>query len=855
MPSKDISTAKETFRTIASRIKQERERRAWTQTEVAEQIGSTRINISRWENGTTIPSPYYRQRLSELFEKNVQELGFLPVNNEETSSNRSAIHTPPLWNIQHRRNPFFTGRKEILHHLHTVFSNHHTSYVTLALSGLGGVGKTQIAIEYAYDYRDSYHAIFWLNASTRDTLSTDLTALVPSLALVQQEQEEVMVQAVKHWLSTHTDWLLILDNVDSLEMIADFLPLQSAGNVLLTTRIQILGTLAQGIEVENMTLDEGITFLLRRAKLFESSTLLEQHTQENHLHAATIVSELGGLPLALDQAGAYIEETQCGCSQYLKRYDTYQKELLLRRGNFPLNHPDPVATTWQLSFRQIEEKWPASTELLYLCAFLDPDSIPEELLITGAPKLGPILSKVIGDPLKLDSALEPLYLYSLIRRSPETHSLTMHRLVQAVLRQNLPMTIQKQWMKRVIRALHHAFPEVNITNWTRCQQFLPQVQICIQFFDEYSLFLPEAGHLFRRAGNYAYNRALYSRAEAFFQRALTIYEHVFSPEHLYTASGLHQLGELYRVWGRYEEAEPLFLRTLTIYKQSLPTDHLDIAHILNDLGELYHNLGRYEEAEPLFLRALSITEHIGGPDHHATFTTRHHLARLYHFQHRYKEAEYIYHQILNAQEQLLGINQVETAVILNNLAILYRTQGHHEQAKKLLLQSLQIEEELLGPDDPHTAIALQNLGVVYQKQHQYEEAEAIFQRALAIKEAAFGSEHLSTVNTMTNLASLYRMQKRYPEAKALFQKALASHLDHEHPYTAVILQNLARLHHEERNYEEAEALYLRALTINENVFPAGCSNMKTVLQSLTELYRTLGRDTEAISIEQRKAAL
>ncbi len=375
MPSED-TTAKESFRTIASRIKHEREQRAWTQSEVAERIGSTRINISRWENGTTIPGPYYRQRLSELFEKSVQELGFLPTyseeGTEETSpfSNHSRTHASPFWNIRHRRNPFFTGRKEILHHLHTEFRSHQTSCVILALSGLGGVGKTQIAIEYAYDYHDDYQAIFWLNASTRDALSSDLTTLVSSLGLTQQqEQEEVVVLAVKRWLATHTGWLLILDNVDSLEMMIDFLPLYSTGDVLLTTRIQVLGTIAHSISVENMTQDEGITFLLRRAKLLPSNTPLDQHMQEKRLQAAKIVAELGGLPLALDQAGAYIEETRCGLSHYLKRYDTYQKELLLRRGSFPLNHPDPVATTWQLSFQQIKEKWPASAELLYLCAF------------------------------------------------------------------------------------------------------------------------------------------------------------------------------------------------------------------------------------------------------------------------------------------------------------------------------------------------------------------------------------------------------------------------------------------------------------------------------------------------------
>lgn len=562
MSAEDASSkAKGVSRTIASRIRQEREQRAWTQSEVAERIGSTRINVSRWENGITVPSFYYRQRLAELFEKDVQELGLVPENNEDTSNGIDvSLDTPRsthLWSITHRRNPFFTGRSEILDQICTAFQSRQASGLILALSGLGGVGKTQIALEYAYCYRDLYQAIFWVNASTRDTLSTDLLMLASLLDLSkQQDQEEIIIRAVKHWLAVNPGWLLILDNVDSLEMVLDFLPLYSRGDVLLTTRLQVLGTIAHSIEVAEMTGNEGVTFLLRRTKLLAPGMPLDQVTPESRQEAANIVDELGGLPLALDQAGAYIEETSCGLSQYLQRYNSHRKELLLRRGSYPINHPEPVATTWQLSFQEIQEKWPTSAELLTLFAFLDADSIPEELLIHGAPKLGPILCKVVGEPLKLDSVLEPLHAYSLIRRSPE-HSLTMHRLVQTVLRQNLPPATQKRWARRVICTLNHAFPEVDVATWAQCQQLLPQVQVCVQLFDEYALFQPEAAHLFMRAGDYAYNRAKYAQAEAFFQRVLTICEHVFSPEHTDTARGLHYLGELYRVWGRYKEAEPL----------------------------------------------------------------------------------------------------------------------------------------------------------------------------------------------------------------------------------------------------------------------------------------------------------
>ena len=262
MGAKDTSEAKYSSRPSIPRIRQEREQRGWTQSEVAERIGSTRINVSRWENGITVPGLYYRQRLGELFGKSLLELGLIPERSEAQlekvdTSLDADLHTssPALstWNVPYRRNPFFTGREVILDHLYTVLRSRNSAALTQgqALSGLGGIGKTQIAVEYAYRYRDHYQAIFWINASSREVLSADFAAIAAWLDLPEQHEQDqdIVVRAVKRWLTTHTRWLLILDNVDEPEMIVDFLPVHTTGDVLLTTRLQALGTVAQSIEV------------------------------------------------------------------------------------------------------------------------------------------------------------------------------------------------------------------------------------------------------------------------------------------------------------------------------------------------------------------------------------------------------------------------------------------------------------------------------------------------------------------------------------------------------------------------------------------------------------------------------
>src|SRR5579859_7124053 len=192
MSAEDVSEIKS--KSGNSRLRQERERRGWTQSDVAERVRTTRINVGRWENGQTFPSPYYRQKLAELFGKSLQELDLIPEGAEERNEENVPLEesnpplSPPIWSVPYRRNPFFTGREEILAHLYTVLRSSRTVALTQpqAISGLGGIGKTQIAIEYAYRYRDQYKAIFWVNASTREALSADFAALAILLGLSEQ---------------------------------------------------------------------------------------------------------------------------------------------------------------------------------------------------------------------------------------------------------------------------------------------------------------------------------------------------------------------------------------------------------------------------------------------------------------------------------------------------------------------------------------------------------------------------------------------------------------------------------------------------------------------------------------------
>ncbi len=256
-----------------------------------------------------------------------------------------------LWNIPSARNPLFTGRENVLKRLYDALKTSKTA----ALSGLGGIGKTQTAVEYAYRYRDNYDTILWVKAESLESINSDFVTIAHLLNLPEKQEQEqrLIVEAVKRWFKNHVGWLLVFDNADDLEMVRNFLPTDGQGYILLTTRAQATRRLAQRIEIEEMDVDEGALFLLRRATIIDSNAPLDAASATDRVTAREISQAMDGLPLALDQAGAYIEETQWSLPEYLRLFQLRKEELLKRRGKLTTDHPDSVATTWSLAFEKV----------------------------------------------------------------------------------------------------------------------------------------------------------------------------------------------------------------------------------------------------------------------------------------------------------------------------------------------------------------------------------------------------------------------------------------------------------------------------------------------------------------------
>lgn len=860
--------------TARIRLIEERKRRLWSQQEVADAIGTTQRTVSRWELGLMTPGPYFRAKLCDLFSKRPQELDLLGKTEYEETSSDLPPDTPfstqdqgvLLWTVPYARNPHFTGRGDLLDRLEQHFSpdGSGSSSVTRravltqpqAIKGLGGIGKTQIAVEYAYRAFEQgrYEHVFWVNAGSSEAIITslvELAELLPTFPAKEEKDQRKLVAAIKRWLEQCPQrWLFIVDNADDLSLIQEYLPQRGGGSILVTTRANAIGSLAISLEVEQMGLVEGTQFLLHRAQRL--------HVPDEERNEATnVVITLNGFPLALDQAGAYIEETGCSFKEYLHLYQDHRQTLLARRGRQATNYPDSVATTWSLSFHKVERASPAAAELLQFCAFLSPDHIPEELLQEGAVHWPPALQQAAGNRFTFNQMLEVLLAFSLVKRLHNEQMLSIHRLVQAVQMDTMPPEEQRQWAERMVCAVNMLFPrdpKEEVTTWPQCLRYLEQVQACDALIQQYTLALPAAADLLDRTGIYLREHASYTLAEPLFQRALRIWDELGEAGASSMATSLANLALLYRKQGKYAEAEPLYQKVVHIREHQMGLVHPEVAIALNGLANLYAEQGKYRQAEPLFRQALQIREQHFGPDHPQTSTPLTNLAMLSHLQGKFAQAEPLFQRALQIREQHLGPDHPQVAYTLDGLAILYHVQLRNAEAKPLFQRALQIWEQQLGPEHPQVASPLTGLAEISCRQEKYEEAEALFQRAIRIYEQQLGTDYPQVASPLTGLANLYRAQNKDTEAETLYRRAIGIYeqqVGTDYPDLVVPLTGLADLYRAQGKDEEAEALFRQALSLCERALAPTHPDLAETLSGLAVLREAQERFEEAAALYQR----
>jgi tetratricopeptide (TPR) repeat protein len=405
-------------------------------------------------------------------------------------------------------------------------------------------------------------AVLWVKADSRESLISGFLTIarLTSLPGADADDQLSVVNAVLQWLKSTSNWLLIFDNADDVDLVEDFIPTKHGGHVLLTSRARVFDKLGiiTPIKLETLLPEQAERFL--RERVGRDELPVGEHEAVRRLSR-----ELDHLPLALEQAAAYIKKTMCSFEDYLKCYVELGLSLLEKSGAEVGKYEKSIATTWLLNFDHVEQMSHASAELLRASAFLDPDEIPVEMFIDGAKELGPSisaqLSQIDSYPLAFDELVQPISDLSLIRRHLPARTLGIHRLVQAVLRQQLNKEEQILWVERIIRTINEVLPGPNFWERQEFSRFFPHVLKCAEYIDKYSITSEEAQRILLIIGKHFAQRNRLEEAEDYSLRAVAIGENTVdqNQDRMLTSSSIN-LGTVYFMRGKYSEAESVLLR-------------------------------------------------------------------------------------------------------------------------------------------------------------------------------------------------------------------------------------------------------------------------------------------------------
>jgi tetratricopeptide (TPR) repeat protein/transcriptional regulator with XRE-family HTH domain len=808
---------------------------------LAEAVGVSARSINRWEQGRALPQPEVRRRLADVLGIDVAELTAAAYSDATDGS----PEPPAVWHVPLRRNSFFTGRDALLQELHAALQPDGSTPRVQALTGLAGIGKTQAALEYAYRYGSTYEAVLWVSADTSAVALAGFGELATILALPVRSAPQFAhtLAAVRQWLRWRPNWLIILDNLEDPQVL-DQIALAGRGSVLVTTRAQAIGAVGGCFEVPPLPEEEGVAFLLRRSKI---ARVEGQASAADCSAARALATRLGGLPLALDQAGGYLEETGCGLDVYLDRFRTQEQLLLGRRGRMARDHPDSVDATLALAYRRVARLNPAAGELLCLCAFLHPDLIPEEVLAPAA-----------ADPVQLDEALADLATLSLVRRDPRSRGLSVHRLVQDVVRSILTDDEQRDWAERAASAIAAALPGSEPYHFSRFLRFVPQAQTAVELVTRWDVRTADAARLLDRMGTHHQIAGNYSESARLLLDAWRLRKQRLGRDHPETSDTILHLAELALVLGRYWRAETLAWAALQRREAQLEPTHLLVAQARGFLARVCTERGAYSEAEGLARRALEAQVRRLGPAHPQVAETISLLAEVAFMRGCYDDTERLLRQALEINEAGLGSEHLVTGMTLEALGTLYRYWGRDREAQAELERARSILSAALGNDHPMLMTVLNGLARARLGQGETREAETLARRALDGREATLGSDHPKVAYSLQVLSEILLAQGQYADAEPLARRGLAIRdriHGERHPTVSISLDILAQVREHQDDLAEAAELYRRALTILENTAGPEHPRIAAIAQHYAGVLERLDRHADAAALRARVASI
>jgi tetratricopeptide (TPR) repeat protein len=679
----------------------------------------------------------------------------------------------------------FVGREKELEHLHQLLQGN-DSVAIAAIAGMGGVGKTELALQYALKHREFYSGgICWCQVK-----SGDVGLQVVQFARIHLELNPLtdldLVGQVKYcWQRWREgEVLLVLDDVTIYKEIQPYLPPSSSRfKVLMTTR-KHFG------QIPKLPLD----VLQPQAALDLLRKLIgEKRADVETSYFASLPERLGYLPLGLELVGRYLARKEdLSLAEMLQRLE--KKKLFERSLSQPeenMTAQQGVQAAFELSWQELND---TDKQLACLLSLFAAAPIPWELVKQCLPH-------VDAEELEESRDDKLVNLHLLQRKQKGIYQL--HRLLREFFQAKLeapPLQESggnfKQAFVKVTIALAKYIPQTPtlklITAVSPAMPHLAEVaKNFIQHISDEDLIWA-----FVAQGRFYRGQGLYDQAEPWFKQCLEVTKKRLGDNHPAVAASLNNLAGLYSDQGRYADAEPLYQQALQLMRHLLGEEHPYLAPTLNNSALLYSSQGRYSEAEPLYQQALKMRQHLLGEEHPAVAVSLNNLALLYYYQGRYTEAEPLALRAIELDKQFLGEKYPDLATDIHNLALIYRAQGRYSEAEPLFLQALKLKQLLLPEDHPLLADTIYALGYMYRIQGCYTKAETFSIKALELDKRLLGDNHPYVAQSLNNLAELYKSKGCYSQAEPLLQQALdifERQLGGNHPHTITVRENLAIL--------------------------------------------------------------
>ena len=770
------------------------------------------------------------------------------------------------------RNNRFTGRVDILHKLSKILSGGTRGSKSVALYGLPGCGKTQIAVEYAHHHRKRYSSVFWVDGSTRQKLVSgyvDIALKVLKVSSTGENPVDSLATKLKLWFESddlgNGDWLLIVDGADEVDKIQEFLPM--AGNVLLTTRDKHAGggVACYGIEIKGMAAEESVKLLFKGMDVQEQE-IDPESDPARYGFVCAIVHKLGYLPLAIEQSAAYIRETGCSPADYLMLLKKVPLEMLdrasRRRRSFSYQYGDTVYATLKLSLDKVADKIPTAAKLLSLIAFLDPESIPEDSLIEGLKGLSECaeLQDLGENTINFNDTISALNSFSLIRRRPGDDSIGLHVLLAEVIQGWLGRKGEgPRWANCAISTLSSAFPSMSLMGLEADnvrQKLIPHVLVCLQHAKTFTIVNENARELFIAAGRHLLNTGVYDggircltpvleelkttcgndctktaevrvllsqayrragdwdKAVSYAEEALRVYDNVHGVDYVDSVDALHALGQAltYKL-GQPQTATPLYERALKIIENQPEQSHNDLPWLTISLGLALCGNGDWQRAETMLTHAFEF-ENFKKDQYYAAVAHRA-MGRYRYYRRQWSKSRQSFKIARNLREQQLGKDHPDAAGYNCNIGAVLL---HEDQLEDAALHFDQAFNLQAASRSEHFAIAyhLSGLGCILAMQGRYEEAKVRYQLALTVREKS--SNPAETASTINSLATIYAKQGS-PDAEQFFAMALETrkiNLGHYHSETLRTMRQFVAYYQVQYRFSDAKGLLEEWLTAEQN---------------------------------------